>query len=113
MPEAVEAVKQADLIVVGPGSLYTSILPNLLVPGIREGLIHSAAKIVYICNVMTQPGETDGYTAEDHVQAIYDHVGHSLFDVVVVNRGEIPQGCVKTVCTGRCLPCPVSVGQLG
>ncbi len=112
LPEAVEAVKQADLIVVGPGSLYTSILPNLLVPGIREGLLDSKAKMVYICNVMTQPGETDGYTAEDHVQAIYDHVGHSLFDVVVVNRGEIPQDVLKQYALEDAFPVQYQSGSL-
>lgn len=112
LPEAVEAVKQADLIVVGPGSLYTSILPNLLVPGIREGLLDSKAKMVYICNVMTQPGETDGYTAKDHVQAIYDHVGHSLFDVVVVNRGEIPRDVLKQYALEDAYPVQYQSGSL-
>lgn len=90
LPEAVSAIEEADMVIIGPGSLYTSILPNLLVPGIREGLLKSKAIMVYICNVMTQPGETDGYTVYDHVRAIYDHVGRPIFDKVLVNTGQVP-----------------------
>jgi uncharacterized cofD-like protein len=112
LPEAVEAVQQADLVVVGPGSLYTSVLPNLLVPGIREGLIKSSAQIVYLCNVMTQPGETDGYSAYDHVQAIYNHVGHPLFDIVVVNRGQIPQAVLDQYASEDAYPVHYQTGSL-
>ncbi|MFC4077505.1 uridine diphosphate-N-acetylglucosamine-binding protein YvcK [Salinithrix halophila] len=87
--EALEAIEKADGIVVGPGSLYTSILPNLLVQGMVDAIRASKAKKIYICNVMTQAGETDGYTAADHVAAIHRHVGKSLFDVVIVND-ELP-----------------------
>lgn len=90
LDEAVYAINCADMILIGPGSLYTSILPNLLVPGIVDAIRHSQAKKVYICNVMTQPGETDGYTVGDHVQAILDHVGTSLFSSLIVNNGNIP-----------------------
>jgi uncharacterized cofD-like protein len=89
LPEAVEALLEADAILIGPGSLYTSVLPNLLVPGIVEAIRQSQAVKAYICNVMTQPGETDGYTVEDHIQAIHDHVGNSLFQYIIVNNGEI------------------------
>jgi len=91
LPEAIEAIRAADAIVLGPGSLYTSVLPNLLVPGITEAIRAAPAVKVYICNVMTQPGETDGYTASDHVAALTDHVGGRLFDVVIVNRAEVPR----------------------
>jgi uncharacterized cofD-like protein len=84
-PAARQAILEADLAVVGPGSLYTSVLANLLVSGVAEALRESKACKVYVCNCMTQPGETDGYTAADHLQAIEEHVGPGLFDVVVVN----------------------------
>jgi uncharacterized cofD-like protein len=90
LPEAIEALQQADAILVGPGSLYTSILPNLLVPEIARTIVQSKALKMFICNVMTQPGETDGYTVSDHIKALHDHVGQNLFDYVIVNNGEIP-----------------------
>ncbi len=84
-PAAREAILNAQLVVVGPGSLFTSLLPNLLVPGVIEAFENTAAHRVYICNVMTQPGETDGYTAADHLEAIYDHTGVEIFDTVLIN----------------------------
>ncbi|MEK3718974.1 gluconeogenesis factor YvcK family protein [Paenibacillus sp. FSL H8-0034] len=90
LPEAIEALKQADAIVLGPGSLYTSILPNLLVPEIARTIVQSKALKIFICNVMTQPGETDGYSVSDHIKALHDHVEQDLFDYVIVNNGEIP-----------------------
>lgn len=90
LPEAIEALRRADAILVGPGSLYTSILPNLLVPEITRTIVESQALKMFICNVMTQPGETDGYTVSDHLKAVRDHVGQDLFDYVIVNNGEIP-----------------------
>lgn len=90
LPEVLEAIRQTDAILVGPGSLYTSILPNLIVPGVADALVESDAIKIFICNVMTQPGETDGYSVSDHLQAIHDHVGHHLFDYVIVNNGDIP-----------------------
>lgn len=82
---SLEAVRDADACILGPGSLYTSVLPNLLVKGMADALRQTQAVKIYICNVMTQPGETDGYTASDHVTAILDHVGPGLIDYVVVN----------------------------
>ncbi|WP_028548980.1 gluconeogenesis factor YvcK family protein [Paenibacillus sp. UNC451MF] len=90
LDEAIDALKQADAILVGPGSLYTSIMPNLLVPEITRTIVESKALKMFICNVMTQPGETDNYTVSDHLKAVYHHVGHHLFDYVIVNNGEIP-----------------------
>ncbi|MBE9917742.1 MULTISPECIES: gluconeogenesis factor YvcK family protein [Paenibacillus] len=90
LPEAVAAIDEADAILIGPGSLYTSILPNLLVPKLAEAVMASEAIKIFVCNVMTQPGETDGYTVSDHLQAIYDHIGKHLFDYVIVNSGDIP-----------------------
>lgn len=90
LPEALEAIQQADAILIGPGSLYTSILPNLLVPKLAEAIVASEAIKIFVCNVMTQPGETDNYSVNDHLQAVYDHIGLHLFDYVIVNDGEIP-----------------------
>jgi len=85
-PEAVRAILEADLIVLGPGSLYTSVLPNLLVQGIRRSLIASSAPRVYVCNVATQHGETDGFSVRDHVDAIEDHVGKGFLHYVLANN---------------------------
>jgi uncharacterized cofD-like protein len=90
LEDAVKALQEADAILLGPGSLYTSILPNLLVPGIAQAIKEADAVKIFICNVMTQPGETDDYSVNDHLQAVYEHVGQDLFDYVIVNNGEIP-----------------------
>ncbi len=90
LPESIQAIRQADLIIIGPGSLYTSILPNLLVPRLGDEVCRSRAKKVYICNLMTQAGETHGYTASDHVRAIYDHLSCAFINTILVNNEEIP-----------------------
>jgi len=84
-PESVKALLEADLIIAGPGSLYTSVLPNLLVPDITRAIRASRALKVYVCNVATQSGETDGYGVEDHMRAIREHVGQTLFHTVLAN----------------------------
>lgn len=89
LPEVLEAIRTADLITIGPGSLYTSVIPNLLVAGVAAAIRRSPAQRVYICNLMTQPGETQSYSAADHVRAIYSHTGGRLFDWVVLNNGPI------------------------
>ena len=83
-----EAIERADIIVLGPGSVFTSIIPNLLVQHIPEAIRKSKAKKVYVCNVMTQPGETDGFSAYDHVRAIEKHAGMRVFDYVMVNEAR-------------------------
>ncbi len=88
---ALEAIKTADAVILGPGSLYTSILPNLLVEGMADALRQSRAVKIYICNVMTQPGETDGYTASMHVKAILEHAGKGAIDYVLVHSGTISE----------------------
>lgn len=85
LEEAVQAISQAEIVVIGPGSLFTSVLPNLLVEGIAEALHRTQAVRIYICNVMTQPGETNGFTASDHVRTLEAHVGKRIFDYVLVN----------------------------
>ncbi|WP_026909012.1 gluconeogenesis factor YvcK family protein [Paucisalibacillus globulus] len=89
LPNAIRAIEKADLIVISPGSLFTSIMPNLIIPHMDEALRHAKAKIVYVCNVMTQDGETTGFSASDHVQAIINHVGQQVVDAVVVNNKKI------------------------
>ena len=89
LPEVLEAIRDADLVLIGPGSLYTSIIPNLLVHKVVDGIARSRATCVYIANLMTQPGETEHYSVADHVQAIYDHTRKHLFDFVVINRKAI------------------------
>ncbi|KAB3533517.1 gluconeogenesis factor YvcK family protein [Alkaliphilus serpentinus] len=89
--DAVEAILNADIVVLGPGSLYTSIIPNLLIKNIRNSLLNTEAIKVYIPNVMTQPGETDGYGAYKHVEALYNHCSGLSLDYVIVNTGDIPK----------------------
>lgn len=94
-PQAIQALLSADVIVVGPGSLYTSVLPNLLVPDITAALRASRALKLFICNVASQPGETDDYTCGDHLRAIEAHVGQQMFDIIIANKqleGKLPEG---------------------
>jgi uncharacterized cofD-like protein len=84
-PPAVRAILKADLIVVGPGSVYTSLLPNLLVPDLQAALHASHAIKAYVCNIATQVGETDLFACHDHVRALEEHAGEDLFDVIVCN----------------------------
>ncbi len=87
-PEAEEAILNAEMIIIGPGSLYTSILPNLVVDGMAEALKASPAVKVFICNVATQPGETEHFRVSDHLEAIEDHLGTNIFDFAVVNSNQ-------------------------
>ena len=90
LPEAVQAIREADMIILGPGSLYTSVIPNLLVDGIVDAIRQSDALKVYVANVMTQEGETEGYTAADHICAIFQHSAPGLFDLCLTNSVPIP-----------------------
>jgi uncharacterized cofD-like protein len=94
IPEVIEAISEADMIVLGPGSLYTSIIPNLLVNGVVETIAKSKAVKVYVCNVMTQEGETEDYTAFDHVKSIFQHSNDMLFDICLVNTGPVAKHLV-------------------
>lgn len=91
VPEALQAIREAEAIILGPGSLYTSVVPCLLVKGIPEAIRQSKAAKIYICNVMTQPGETDNHSASDHLKAVYKHAGHNLVDCILVNNQDIPK----------------------
>ena len=96
LPEALEAIADADMITLGPGSLFTSVIPNLLVRGIPEAIARSKAQVVYISNLMWQPGETTRFTASDHVGAIHEHAGLHLLDAVVLNTRPIPHHLQET-----------------
>ena len=94
-PPAVAAIAEADLILLGPGSLYTSVLPNLLIPGIRATIRQSAAPVVLVLNLMTQPGETDHMSAVEHLEALELHAGEGLVDYVLVNRSAPSPGLLE------------------
>jgi uncharacterized cofD-like protein len=90
-PKVLEEISQADLIILGPGSLFTSVIPNLLVAGVREAVERSPAQKIYIMNLMTQPGETDGFTARDHLKALGEYLDIRALDIVILNKQPVPQ----------------------
>ncbi|MGY3814345.1 gluconeogenesis factor YvcK family protein [Globicatella sulfidifaciens] len=90
-PKVVEAIMEADMIVLGPGSLYTSILPNLMIDEIGEAIRNTPAEVVYICNIMTQLGETESFTDANHVEVLNQHLGGHYVDTVLVNIAEVPE----------------------
>ena len=94
LPEAVKAIQEADLILLGPGSLYTSVIPNLLVDGIAQAVCAARCTKIYICNIMTQDGETEGMTASDHVKALLRHSGPGLVDICLCNSAPVRPGLV-------------------
>ena len=91
LPETLEAIKHADIITIGPGSLYTSLIPNLLVDGIIDSMRDSAALKIYICNIMTQPGETDNFDVEDHLRVLFEYSPNLDLDYVLVNTSPISE----------------------
>ena len=95
LPAALEAIGEADLILLGPGSLYTSVIPNLLVEGVAHAIAASLAPKIYICNIMTQEGETEGYTAADHVEALLAHGEPGLVDLCLANCAPVQPGLVE------------------
>ena len=94
-PTALKAIGEADLILLGPGSLYTSIIPNLLVEGVAQAIARSDAPKLYICNIMTQDGETEGYTAGDHLEALLAHGGPGLVDLCLANSAPVRPGLLE------------------
>ena len=114
--EVIEAIHSADLIILGPGSLYTSIIPNLLVSGIAEAVSNSRAAKIYVCNVMTQPGETDNYSVSDHIRALFRHAVKSgankkLFDAVLIND-SLPENLAKKYEEKDSLPVEEDTGAI-
>ena len=112
LPETLAAIEEADLITLGPGSLYTSLIPNLLVRGIPEQIARSKALKVYVANLMTQPGETRGYTAADHVRALNEHAGRKLFDRVVMNSKPISSAMRKRYLVEEAEPVAIDLHEI-
>lgn len=94
--KVVETIMESDMIVLGPGSLFTSILPNLVIPEIREALLATKAQVVYVCNIMTQYGETEHFTDADHVAVLNRHLGTDVIDTVLVNIEPVPQNYMNS-----------------
>jgi len=104
MPEALKEIQEADVIVFGPGSLYTSIIPNILVKNIAEAINSAKAMKIYVCNIMTQQGETIGYSVSEHIKAINYHGNRAPIDYVIANTGEIPQALLEKYKTENASP---------
>lgn len=90
--KVVKAIEEADMIVLGPGSLFTSILPNLLIDEIAQAVVHTEAEVVYICNIMTQKGETEHFCDADHIRVLHKHLNHPFVNTVLVNTEPVPEG---------------------
>ena len=110
--EAVEKILAANFIILGPGSLYTSIIPNLLVNDIKEAILNTRATKVYICNVMTQYGETDRYKASDHIKALHQVVGDNFIDVAILNTKIPPDRLIKKYMSENSEPVTVDAGDI-
>ncbi len=112
LPETLEAIARADVITLGPGSLFTSLVPNLLVEGIPEAIARSAALKAYFINLMWQPGETENFRASDHVQALYRHAGRPFLDYVIVNTRPIPPALVERYAARHAQPVETDLDEL-
>ncbi len=116
LPETLQAIREADLILLGPGSLYTSIIPNLLVSGVTRAIQNSDALKLYICNIMTQDGETEGMKASDHVKAILHHGGEGLIDICLANSAPVQPLLIERYRAEDAIPLVVdtpSIEELG
>ncbi len=112
LPEVIAAIKDADLIILGPGSLYTSVIPNLLITEIAQEIAKASAKKIYVCNIMTQPGETDGYSVSDHVSALMKHANSkNIIDAVLVND-TMPSNLAKKYQLSGSYPVKLDVENL-
>src|SRR6059036_293267 len=112
LPEAREAILAADVIVLGPGSLYTSLIPVLLVTGLTETIAHSRARFAIVMNLMTEPGETDGYTAADHILAIRRHVRHVPIHDVLLSTTPVSDTLVEYYAAAGAAPVPLDMELL-
>ncbi|MGH9786321.1 MAG: gluconeogenesis factor YvcK family protein [Terriglobia bacterium] len=112
LPQTLEAIEQADVITVGPGSLFTSVVPNLLVEEVAPAIARSRAVKIYIANLMTQPGETAGFTASDHLRTIEQHCGLRFFNVVLLNSAPIPLRLQRRYLAERSRPVEIDLPQL-
>lgn len=114
VPRTLEAIAQADIITLGPGSLFTSLIPNLLVRGVAEAMAQSRAARIFICNLMTQPGETSHYSAADHLRAVLEHTGGKpLFDYVLINSGSISPAALRRYRASGSQPVSAGPGDTG
>ena len=112
LPEIILAIQEADLIIMGPGSLYTSVIPNLLISGISKAISESKAKKIYVCNVMTQPGETDGYSVSDHLYAIKKHAKEdNIIDAVLVND-NFPENALEKYKEANQIPVEIDEDEI-
>ena len=112
LPEVITAIQNADLIILGPGSLYTSVIPNLLVSGVVDAITESTAKKIYVCNIMTQPGETDDYTVASHVNALISHAkGRRIVDAVLVND-SLPENISEGYAKSGSIPVKLDIENL-
>lgn len=112
LPEAVQAIQEADLITFGPGSLFTSIVPNLLIDGIAQAIRRSSATKAYFSNLMWQPGETMQFRASDHIQALLRHSGGALIDIAVLNTGAIPRPQRRRYAVEQAMPVEMDAEQI-
>jgi len=112
LADTLDEIEHADMIVIGPGSLYTSILPNLLVSKIGQQLCLSKAKKIYVCNVMTQAGETMGYSTSDHVKALYDHLKCAFLDSIIVNDTSLPNEILQRYALENAQPVQYDLDKL-
>lgn len=113
IPETLQAITEADAIIIGPGSLYTSIIPNLLVEGVADAIAESNAVTFYISNIMTELGETDGFDAADHLRVIVEHIGQQLIDFVIVNTGLIDEPRLSRYREEQAVPVKFSRDEIG
>ncbi len=111
-PDAIKAISEAQAIVLGPGSLYTSVIPNLLIREITDAIVRSPAVKIYICNVMTQPGETDGYSADDHIKAILEHSSAKVIDYCIVNTAVISKDLLEKYKQDNSFPVDVNLQNI-
>ncbi len=112
LPDVLQAIKEADLIILGPGSLYTSVIPNLLIKEISQAISKSQAKKIYVCNIMTQPGETTGYSASEHIKAILDHAGYpNMLESVLVNN-SLPDDLSPDYAAANSYPVVVDIDNI-
>lgn len=112
LAESLQAIAEAEVIILGPGSLYTSVIPNLLVRGVTEAIAASPAPVVYVANLMTEHGETDGYGVAEHIHALHAHARRRLVDLVVENDSPVPREVLDSYAAERAFPVPASHGEL-
>ncbi len=110
--DALDAIEQADVIILGPGSLYTSVIPNLVIKKISDYISASKAYKIYVCNVMTQPGETDHYSASDHLEAILKHSSSKILNACLVNSAEVPPEARERYLQGGSLPVAADIEKI-